>query len=197
MVRTSGIREKLRSGVLKELARERHIKKTKPDRTNDLVRKDETDSEDEEQTKDDQSNSKAKLKSTNSGLLHLLPKPKNSSSFGANIRLDKLLKLPDRADDAQSSVNTETDNAVKELPEDGMIEVDVSKVVNDSNLSYVKELTIEKSSSNNIVVPRGKEKQKNQITYLAQLGKANELKRKEDAALGRMNKAAARSKYGW
>lgn len=192
MVRTSGIRDKLRSNVLKELARERS---TKRPRLEDKNKDDDEESDSEELEQIERERRMARAKTTNNSLLSILPKPKNSSAFGPTIKLDKLLKLPERAEvDRAERVSA---NPAEKLRDDGMIEVDVSKVVSDVSQTLVKELTVEKIKSTPVVVPKGREKQKNQITYLAQLGKATELERKEHAAQSRINKAAARSKYGW
>lgn len=167
----SNIREKLRSTVLKDLAKERTTKRLKTTHSDD----DETDEP---------------TTSSKNSLLSILPAPKNASPFGPTVKLDKLLKLPER-------VECRPENPTEILNEDGIIEVDVNKVVGDVTPSLVKELTIEKATHSVGVIPKGREKQKNQITYLAQLGKATELERKEQAAQSRINKAAARSKYGW
>lgn len=191
MVRSSGIREKLRSNVLKELARERGTKRPR------VEEKDiDEDSDDEEQARINHERMLAKARCGSNSLLSILPRPKNSSAFGPTVKLNKLLKMPERADGV-STVNVEDEDTAERVTEDGMIEVDASKVVNDVSQTYIKDLTVERAKPNAVIVPKGKEKQKNQITYLAQLGKANELERKEQAAQGRMNKAAARSKYGW
>lgn len=174
MVRTSGIREKFKSKALKDLAR--GVKRQKTDE----------DSEEEEDEDLKSEIKQPKLKSESNSLLSILPKPKHSS-FGPTVKLGELLKLPERPKEAsQNSV------PVERLTDDGMIEVDVGKVVDGT---FVKDLTVEKSKP--VTLPKGKEKQKNQITYLAQLSKATELERKEQAAQSRVNKAAARSKYGW
>lgn len=191
MVKSSGIREKLRSRVLDDLAKERGIKRLKDSQAD----KTDSESEDDEETKMQRSKRLAGSKSGTKSLLSLLPRPKHSSAFGPTVRLDKLLKMPEREKVVQTSNSQE--DTVERLTEDGLMEVDVSKVVGDVSLSQVKELTVEKMKPNAVIVPKGKEKQKNQITYLAQLGKANELRRKEEAAQSRINKAAARSKYGW
>lgn len=190
MVRVSGIREKLRSNVLKELARERGTKRTKED-----VRKEESDDEDEDRQEQEKLSARAKLGT--SSLLSILPKPKNSNAFGPTVKLETLLKMPERASEIEINTSAADDNCIQRVAEDGMIEVDISKVTSDVSQTAIKELTMEKGKSNIVIVPKGKEKQKNQITYLAQLGKANELERKEQAAQSRINKAAARSKYGW
>lgn len=192
MVRGTGIREKFRSKVLEDLARERKLKKPRLEKP----ALDDADSEDEDEAPDDQERKLAEARAGSSSLLSILPKPKNSSLFGPTVKLDKLLKLPERADDAAMMNKDREDDAVERLTDDGMLEVDVSKVVAEANLNMVKDLTIEKSKPA-VIIPKGKERQKNQITYLAQLGKANELERKEQAVLGKQNKAAARSKYGW
>lgn len=199
MVRSSGIREKLRSSSLKELAKERALKKSRT-RTQERDRSDNEDnSDDEDQSQLNQERLAARAKCTTNTLLSILPKPKNSSSFGPTVKLDKLLKLPERADDysSRTAAIPEEEDPAQRLGDDGVMEVDVSKVVNDVTPTVVKDLTVEKTKPNAVIIPKGKERQKNQITYLAQLGKATELERKEQAALGRMNKAAARSKYGW
>lgn len=190
MVRTSGIRDKLRSNVLKELAEERAAKRPRTEPQAD------SDSDDEESRKLEQERRLARLRNTKNTLLSILPEPKNSSAFGPTIQLDKLLKLPERVDGA-SDIQRSGESPVSQITRDGMIEVDVSKVVGDVTADSIKELTVEKSKPGAIVLPKGKEKQKNQITYLAQLGKARELEQKEQAAQSRINKAAARSKYGW
>ena len=206
MVRTSGIREKLRSNVLRELAKERGTKRTKQD---DNDQEDKLDQNDDSPSNiaDDRSSQERKMKrakEAKSSLLSLLPEPKHSSSFGPTIRLDKLLKMHDRVDNVDLQANQEDSNS-NTINRDGMIEVDVSRVMGDGTLttaaatttSAIRDLTIEKTQPGVVVVPRGKEKQKNQITYLAKLGQATELERKEQAAQGRLNKSAARSKYGW
>lgn len=215
MVRGSGIREKLRSNVLKELARERGKKRSKEDttQTNEDVlstkrRKSSDDEEDDDNfnsklISDNQKIQSDKITKSTNSLLSILPKPKNCSTFGPTVRIDKLLQVQDRADDERNaaSINAigqiNTRDTIQRVGEDGMIEVDVSKVVVDIDVNMIKELTVEKTNPANVIVPRGKEKQKNQITYLAQLSKATELERKEQAAQSRVNKAAARSKYGW
>lgn len=201
MVQTSSIRDKLRSNVLKELARERSNKKLKLDdnkeRTNELETHDEdSDDQEVESTRLDIERRMAKTRHSNSGLLSILPRPKNASSFGPTINLDRLLKLEEQTSE-QDSVQVRSESPVSRLAEDGMMEVDVSKEICDVTPIAVKDLTIEKSKPGVVIVPKGKEKQKNQITYLAQLGKATELEQKQRAAQGRANKAAARSKYGW
>lgn len=190
MVRSSGIREKLRSRVLDELAKERGIKRLKVEPTKSRN----SDSEDEDVVQSQQERRLAK-RSDQSSLLSILPRPKNSSAFGPTVKLDKLLKMPEIEDPL--NVAEDPEEQVERITEDGMVEVDVSKVVNDTSISIVRDLTVERSKPDAVIVPKGKEKQKNQITYLAQLGKANELRRKEEAAQSRINKAAARSKYGW
>lgn len=197
MVRSSGIREKIRSSSLKELAKERASKKARI--ASDRDQSDDDDNSDEDQSSLlNQERLAARAKCSSNSLLSILPKPKNSSSFGPTVRLDKLLKLPERADNNSRIANIpEEQDPAQRLGDDGMMEVDVSKVVSDPTPSIVKDLTLERSKPNTVILPKGKERQKNQITYLAQLGKATELERKEQAAVGRMNKAAARSKYGW
>lgn len=189
MVRTSGIREKLRSNVLKDLARERSQKRTR-------THKDPTDSqsEDSESDHDESEKSIKKHKGSSSSLLSMLPEPKNSSAFGPTVNLNKLLKLPSKA---EAITNKSEESDVRRISEDGMVEVDIAKVVAESQPSTLKDLTIERETSSSVILPKGKEKQKNQITYLAKLSKATEIERKEQAAQGRANKAAARSKYGW
>jgi len=202
MVRTSGIRDKLRSDVLKDLAKERASKKFKSD---DSKAKSINGTDNEG---DNDSDSEANLtrldidrkieesrdsRRTNS-LLSLLPKPKNSSSFGPTVRLEKLLAESNHIEDDQPTIDREP---IARPGPDGMIEVDVSKEVCDTVPDVVKDLTVERPKPGAIVLPKGKERQKNQITYLAQLGKATELEQKEKASQSRMNKAAARSKYGW
>lgn len=197
MVRSSGIREKLRSSSLKELAKERAKKKA---RLTDRDRSDNSDNSDEDDHLSELNRERlaAKARCSSNSLLSILPRPKNSSAFGPTVRLDKLLKLPDRPDDRSKHVHQPEDlNPAQRVGEDGLMEVDVSRVVSDVTPSLVRDLTIEKAKPSTVIVPKGKERQKNQITYLAQLGKATELERKDQAAQGRMNKAAARSKYGW
>lgn len=205
MIRQSGIRDKLRSNSLKELAKERAPKRAKLESKLEI--------DDNKYSDDEQSDSEERLhkigrradaastsRQSKNSLLSMLPKPKKSNAFGPTVRLDKLLKMPERADIQTIKGFTEqeaNEDATVTSGEDGIFQVNLSKVLCDTAPSAIKDLTIERSESNKIVVPKGKEKQKNQITYLAQLGKANELERKEQAALGRMNKAAARSRYGW
>lgn len=186
MVRTSNIREKLRSNALKELARERGNKRAR------FEEKDEHD--DIEELKPDRE--RTKPTHTSNSLLSILPKPKNSSAFGPTVKLDQLLKLPERANEAMFAAE-DSGELPERVAEDGLVEVDLSRVISDVSSSLVRDLTVEKAKPIGVVVPRGKEKQKNQITYLAQLGKASELEHKEQVSQGRMNKAAARSKYGW
>lgn len=194
MIRKSGIREKLRSPSLKKLARERALKKARTERD----RSEDEDSDNaEDQSELNEQRLAARAKCSSNSLLSILPKPRNSSAFGPTVRLDKLLKLPERADDNSRVIIQEDQNPTQRVGEDGMIEIDVSRVVGDVTPSLIKDLTVEKTKPNAVIIPKGKERQKNQITYLAQLGKATELERKEQAAVGRMNKAAARSKYGW
>lgn len=190
MVRTSGIREKLRSNVLKDLARERSTKRTISDR--DPAEQDAQESE--EDVKEPSAIKRCRAKSSNSSLLSILPEPKNSSAFGPTVNLNKLLKLPPKA---QETIREPEENKAQTFNEDGMLEVDVGKVVAESNALTIKDLTVEKERPSSVILPKGKEKQKNQITYLAQLSKATEIERKEQAAQSRINKAAARSKYGW
>lgn len=192
MVKTSGIRERLRSNVLKELAKERQTKRNK---STQIDIEDPDDSEEEERERLNRERMIAKAKCSNSSLISLLPKPKNSSVFGPTVKLDKLLKMPERAK-ISTLIDQSKEDRADRVGEDGMIEVDVGKMMTDVSQILIRDLTVEKSR-NTVIVPKGKEKQKNQITYLAQLGKANELERKEQAALSRINKAAARSKYGW
>lgn len=203
MVQTSGIREKLRSNALKELAREKGAKRPRlePIKAKGKEQND-SDSEDEEQNNIKQERLMLQARCGKNSLLEILPKPKNSSVFGPTVKLEKLLKLPERADVKATSLHSAASEDIGKrsslgLSDDGMVEVDVRKVVNDDiSRVLIKDLTVEKAKPT-VIVPRGKEKQKNQITYLAQLGKATELERKELAAQGRLNKAAARSKYGW
>lgn len=192
MVRTSGIREKLRSNVLKDLARERSAKRTRSDR--DPIETQDGQDKDEDEEEADNAVKKFRAKSSNSSLLSMLPEPKHSNAFGPTIKLDKLLKLPPKA---STIVREPEEDQIQTLTEDGMVEVDIGKVVAESNITSIKDLTVEKERPNPVVLPKGKERAKNQITYLAQLSKATEIERKEQAAQGRMNKAAARSKYGW
>lgn len=206
MVRTSGIREKLRSGVLKELAKERGIKRSRADQgeteepsaNGRRQANDDLEDEDEQHIALSRLNEERRmkrLKESKSSLLSLLPEPKNAAAFGATIRLDKLLKMPERADNVQLQARDEP--FASDVNEDGMLEVDVNKYLTDPTPSAIKDLTVEKVKPGSLVLPKGKEKQKNQITYLAQLSKATELERKEQAAQGRANRSAARSKYGW
>lgn len=191
MVRTSGIREKVRSNALKELARERGTKRAKFEERRD---EEDHDKDYEEELKLDREQSQSRYSSNS--LLSILPKPKNSSAFGPTVKLDELLRMPERANEA-SLADELAENSVQRLSADGMIEVDVSRVVSDVSSSLVKDLTVEKSKPSAVILPKGKEKQKNQMTYIAQLGKATELEHKEQMAQSRINKAAARSKYGW
>lgn len=202
------IRDKLRSNGLKQLAKEKGLKRTRDDMEREEQKDNNCDTnQDDDQSRVDIRYLKEKCKGKAS-LLSILPKPKNSSLFGPTIKIDKLLQLPERADDAHNRVALRLSEQSREdekmglnrLNEDGMIEVDVSKVIDGfegTNTAAIKELTIEKAKASTVIVPKGKEKQKNQITYLAQLGKATELERKDQAAQSRLNKAAARSKYGW
>lgn len=190
MVKGAGIRDKFRSKALRELAQSKGTK-----RSRNADDEDES-SEDEEQARLNEERMLSRASGIGQSLLSVLPKPKNASAFGSTIKLEKLLRMPEKAETADTIAQPE-DNSAERLTEDGMVEVDVRKVVDDVHQNYVKELTIEKVKQNPVIIPRGKEKQKNQITYLAQLGKATELERKEQAAQGRINKAAARSKYGW
>lgn len=208
MVRTSGIRDKLRSDVLKELAKERGLKRSRPgdDGRSTTKNSEDQDNRGGEEDEDElntlnrlnQERRMKRARESKSTLLQLLPEPKNSSAFGATIKLDKLLKMPERADNVelqQQASSEPSEGGGGQLNEDGMLEVDVNKYLTDQTPSAVKDLTVEKAAP--VIVPKGKEKQKNQITYLAQLGKATELERKEQAAQGRANRSAARSKYGW
>lgn len=160
------------------------------------------------------------------GLLSMLPPPKNASTFGPSIKLDKLLKFNHQATTTTTDSNEDSSSApLSSRPKDpitllghrvednessairmgldGILEVDLSKDVGEARPSSLKELTIERAwpgttAAATIVSAKGsKEKQKNQIGYLAQLSKATELEQKERAAQSRANKAAARSKYGW
>lgn len=200
MVRTSGIREKLRSNVLQSLARERAAKRLK---TDDNLRPSRLKGEPESASSDDEddtlSNAPSDLRETSAtnSLVSILPRPKNASAFGPTIRLDQILKMPERAEDAIRNDDDDGNNTAMTIGDDGMVEVDIGKVVQDVSHNAIKDLTIEKATTKSVMVPKGKEKQKNQITYLAQLGKATELERKEQAAQNRQNKAAARAKYGW
>lgn len=191
------IRDKLRSNVLKELARERATKRTRAEVEKSDSDRDE-DEEEEEQEKLKKERYMAQAKCRNHSLLTILPSPKNSNAFGPSVKLEKLLKMPERANEASADDKQKLDQdpICGLIGDDTMIEVDVSKIVGETNQTLIKELTVEKTISN-VIVPKGKEKQKNQITYLAQLGKATELERKEQAAQSRLNKSAARSKYGW
>lgn len=174
MVRTSGIRQKLRSKVLNELARERaHSVKQDGKRAKLEAAHHKDESETSEDSDADQDKPRARASTSNNSLLSILPRPKES--FGPTIRLDKLLKMPERAE--------------KPEPMPGMEE-------HCFHSAYSPAASIDTKTST-VVLPKGKEKQKNQITYLAQLGKAKELEHKELAAKGRLNKAATRSKYGW
>lgn len=190
----SSLRDKiLKSSALRELAKERSSKRHKSgNQKEEHVTKESDD--DEESDRLEQERRLARAKSANDGLLSILPEPKNSSAFGPTIRLDKLLKMPDRA---QQVMTDKSEDAPEKITDDGMVEVDIGKVIGDVTPNLIKDITIERAKPGAVVVPKGREKQKNQITYLAQLGKANELERKEQAAQARMNKAAARSKYGW
>lgn len=137
----------------------------------------------------DSQNSKHIENSGKNRLVSLLPKPKNQSAFGPTIKLEDVLKLHKPIDMKElildkSKVTTST------CPESDVLEVDMKKIIN-SDTSYT---THEELRPN---LPKGKEKQKNQITYLAKLSQANELELKEKAAESRANKFAARSKYGW
>lgn len=151
---------------------------------------------DDEQTESDQESdqeSQPKIpvdNKRNSSLLSILPRPKNSNAFGPTVNIEKLLKNSQQSDITSNSVDTFDDT---QPDEDGVVEFDVSKIMTDPVIK--PNLAVEQQSK--VIVPKGKEKQKNQITYLAQLSKATELERKEQAALGRFNKRAARAKYGW
>lgn len=116
-------------------------------------------------------------------LLSILPKPQHST-FGPTIKLDKILKMPEILPTTKSERISDTSE---------VLEVDVSKLVSEDRL--IEKTVVEKPTGKISVAP--KEKQKNQITYLAQLGKATELERKDQAAQSRFNKSAARAKYGW
>lgn len=179
MVRTSGIRKKFRSSALNKFLRD----KSKSSISHDV----ELDSDNE----DDGQELEINVKSSKS-LLSILPKPKNGNAFGPSVNMKELLKMPERAkqfnqlDHEEESVQVEGD--------DGIVEFDVRKILTDplpsSNPAHDEPAT-------KVIIPKGKEKQKNQITYLAQLSKATEMERKEQAAQGKFNKAAARAKYGW
>jgi len=157
------VRQRYRSNVLKELARERALKRSRA----------ELDEEEEEGEMNDEHEVKSN-RSQGDSLLSILPRPK--STVEPTVRLESLLKMPERAEASQLGSSSS-----------GMTEANLTS------------RTLRSASPPRSVhlKSRGKEKQKNQITYLAELGKATELERKEQAAQGRLNKAAARSKYGW
>lgn len=179
MVRTSGIRKKFRSNALNKFLQEKSKGPT--------GHKDEYDTESEDDTQDVEINVK-----TAQSLLSILPKPKNSDALGPTINIKDLLRLPAQAKQYDQSVHDE--ESVQVEGDDGIVEFDVRKILTDPILS--SNTSVEDSTAK-VIVPKGKEKQKNQITYLAQLSKATELERKEQAAQGKFNKAAARAKYGW
>lgn len=168
----SGIREKFRSDILKKLALEKSTKRKILD-----------DDDDDDIDNDTKLNPEKKI--ANGDLLSILPKPQNSS-FGPTIKLDKILKAPQLLPTSKAESVSDTDGVV-----DDVVDVDVSKFIREDII--VEKPVVEKSK----IVVAPKEKQKNQITYLAQLGKATELERKDQAAQSRFNKSAARAKYGW
>lgn len=177
MVRTSGIRDQHRSQALRRLAQERGRKRTRSEIDDDS-----------ESTSDGEEKQQVESTAKSNNLLSILPKPKNSNAFGPTVRLDKLLKMPERSKEALIPIGTEQEISF----DDDIVEFDASKIVSEPILN-----TNLGEEQPKVFVPKGKEKQKNQITYLAQLSKATELDRKEQAARGRFNKAAARAKYGW
>lgn len=181
MVRTSGIREKFRSKALQKLKNERGTKRSR----NEV--KEESESDDD--TGQDRRSTQSK---TNNSLLSILPKPKNSNAFGPTVNLEKLLTSNRNLTPREEQRDKEE---IEELvaDEDEAVEFDVSKVISDNNIKT--NFTIEEHCG--VFVPKGKEKSKNQITYIAALGKASELERKEKDAQSKFNKAAARAKYGW
>lgn len=183
MVRTSGIREKFRSNALNQLKQERGMKRSRQ-KLNEEV---DSDSEEE-----DHHQRQSKQKCSNS-LISMLPKPKNGNAFGPTVRLENLLKMPERAKGFM--LNDEENETVQKEDDNGVVEFNVNKILREPVISSIKDSLQQETSK--VVVPKGKEKQKNQITYLAQLSKATEAERKDQAAQGKFNKAAARAKYGW
>ena len=185
MVKTSGIREKHRSNILKNLAKRL---KTDPGE------KDAAEEEEEDHEDLVRRSSKAKS-SSSSNLLSMLPAPKNACPLGPTVRLDKLLE---ELVDKSAGREEDQEGAKKPEPnESGIIEVNMSKELDQMAQNAVRDFTLETGGYRAGPKPERKEKQKNQITYLARLGKETEVEQKEKAALSRANKAAARSKYGW
>lgn len=137
--------------------------------------------DDNEDEDDNRLNPEKKL-AANCDLLSILPKPQNSS-FGPTIKLEKLLKTP-KALPTSKAERTQSDSTE-------LLEVDIGKLVSEDRI--IDSGIGEKPK----IVVDPKQKQKNQITYLAQLGKATEIERKDQQAQSRFNKTAARAKYGW
>lgn len=137
--------------------------------------------DDNEDEDDNRLNPEKKL-AENCDLISILPKPQNSL-FGPTVKLDKLLKTP-KALPTSKAERTQSNST-------DLLEVDIGELIKEDRVidtGFVEESKI-------VVDP--KEKQKNQITYLAQLGKATEIERKDQLAQSRFNKSAARAKYGW
>lgn len=178
---TSEIRKRFRSKALKQLIRERTPKRLRKEADDEIESDQESDQESQQTLVDNK---------RNSSLLSILPKPKNSNAFGPTVNIERLLKNSQQSDNVSNTVDTFDETSPDQ---DGVVEFDVSRIMTDPVIK--PNLAVEQQSK--VVVPKGKEKQKNQITYLAQLSKATELERKEQAALGRFNKRAARAKYGW
>lgn len=169
------VRAKIRSKALQQLSCSRGKKKATPK----VVEVNKDDSEYVSRFSSNEEDDPRKAQSSNS-LVAILPRPKNSSAHGPSIMIEKFLKMPKLID-------------MKDMKEQ-----EVAQLTSE-DFNPVKNLTLETSGSraNNVVVPKGMAKQKNQITYLAQLSKATELEQKEKASLSRINKSAARAKYGW
>lgn len=163
------------SSGIREKFRSDILRKLSLDRT----KKRRIDDEDDDRDEDIKLNPEKKLAQCD--LLSILPKPQNST-FGPTVKLDKILKMPETLPTSKADRVPDTNE---------LVEIDIGKLISEDRPVETKVAEKVKIS----VAP--KEKQKNQITYLAQLGKATEIERKDQAAQSRFNKSAARAKYGW
>lgn len=184
MVGTSNFRDRYRSNALKQLARERAEKRT--------LRVEEDEASDSDDSLDRGRVAK-RSRSHGDSLLSILPEPTNSKSAPGYDWLAELIE--EQKTDTTSRLGDEHEPPVPDEPSD-MIEINVSKLVNDTPLETHIART-KTTTTDTIKMPKSKEKEKNHITYLAKLAKAAEPMIQERASQGRANKTAARNKYAF
>lgn len=182
MDRTTKRSPKYRSKALQQLARRRSEKKG----VEVEIKDDGSDSDDS--LKLGRSNKRSRI--DGDGLLTYLPEPVHSRSAPAFDLFAELMN-DDKSDQTNSD---EDDTGTQEMSSaTDMIEVDASKLIAEG----VPEPVVATKSITAIKMPKSKEKEKNQITHLARLAEAAQSLVQDKALQGRVNRAAARSKYGW